>query len=542
MNERPDPVDPAAAASAMAAAQDLARVRDKVDAARAVLMRLLQEVVVAESRLGNNQAAQMLEANEQLVLAALRQQAEAQAVADALAAASRAADIDPLTQLPNRALLLDRFNQGIAQARRQGGRLALLFIDLDEFKPINDTHGHAAGDEVLRQVARRLAGAVRAVDTVSRHGGDEFLVLLSEVSHQADVALIAAKLLAVLAEPGLVGDAGVRLTASIGISLYPEDGQDPATLINRADAAMYLAKHQGAGSFVFHGEGQAGPAGGPAAAPRAQAQALAAHQRRNAQLQEANERLVVAALGAQTLHAAAERARLQQAELMAAVAEELGDPMAPIRLATAMLGRAAGDEPLLPRVKTIIEQQVAHMSRLLGAASDLSGLGGGAPGSVDVVSELGPVIADAVLDSRPAMDLRQQRLVVSVQPGPLAVRGDAQRLAQVLRNLLDNASKYSRDQGTVWLTAVADGAQVVLTVADDGIGITPMALPGLFEPFGHDSHALGFNGVGVGIGLPVVRVLVAALGGTVVAQSAGRGRGSRFVVTLPLVAAAPAPA
>lgn len=540
MNERPDPMDPAAASSAEVAAHDLVRVRDKVDAARAVLLRLLQEVVVAESRLANNQAAQMLEANEQLVLAALRHQAEAQAVSDALATASRAADIDPLTQLPNRALLLDRFTQAIANARRQGGGLALLFVDLDEFKPINDTHGHAAGDEVLRQVARRLAGAVRAVDTVSRHGGDEFLVLLSEVSQQADVALIATKLLAVLAEPGLVADADARLTASIGISLYPEDGQDPATLINRADAAMYLAKHQGPGSFVFHGEAQAGPAGSVAATPRAQAQALAAHQRRNALLQEANERLVVSALGAQTLHAAAERARLQQAELMAAVAEELGDPQAPIRLATAMLGRAAGDEPLLPRVKTLIEQQVAHMARLLGAASDLSGPDGGAPGSGDGVHELGPVIADAVLASRPAMDLRQQRLVVSVQPGPLAVRGDAQHLAQVLRNLLDNASKYSRDQGTVWLTAVADGAQVVLTVADDGIGIAPAALPGVFEPFGQDSHALGFNGVGVGIGLPVVRVLVAALGGTVVAQSAGRGRGSRFTVTLPLVVEAPA--
>jgi len=113
------------------------------------------------------------------------------------------------------------------------------------------------------------------------------------------------------------------------------------------------------------------------------------------------------------------------------------------------------------------------------------------------------------------------------------VQGDSDRLLHLLGNLLENASKYTPDGGTVRLEAAVDGSTVVLSVTDDGIGITPEGVPRLFEPFGHDSHAYGFNGVSTGIGLPVVRVLVNELGGTVVAQSAGNGHGSRFVVTLP---------
>lgn len=541
MTEIPGPNAGAASDAAAAAERDLERVQGKVDAARAVLLRLLQDVVVAEHRLDSNQAAWILEANEQLVVSALRGQAAAQAAARSLTDAPRVAEIDPLTLLPNRALMLDRFAQAIATARRRAGRLALLFLDLDNFKPINDKLGHVAGDEALKQVALRLSQSVREADTVSRHGGDEFLILLTEVSQPADATMIAGKLIGALREPLRVGDQDLHLTASIGISIFPDDGESVDALIGHADSAMYLAKRQGPARVALHGDSvPQRPASPPPATPRAHELALAAHEQRHAHLQEANEQLVLAALGAQELQAAAERAQQRQAEFMVAVVEELSDPFAPIRVAAAMLGRAAGDEVLLPHVQAMVEQQRAHITRLVAAASARSramtllqptGLQG---------SDMVAVIESAVRDARPVMDLRQQRLTVTVPAGPIAVRGDAERLGHVLGNLLDNASKYTSDGGTIRLDAVVQGASMVLSVADDGIGIAPDAVPHIFEPFGQDSRAIGFNGPSTGIGLPVVRALVTELGGTVVAASAGNGRGSRFAVTLPLEAA-PAP-
>lgn len=248
MNTEPDP--PAGAAGSAAA--DLARVRAKVAAARAVLARLLQEVAVAERRLSNDQAAQLLAANEQLVVAALRNQTAADRATQVLARVAHAAERDALTQLPNRVLLIDRFARAIAAARRHGGRLALLFLDLDNFKQINDTQGHAVGDEVLKGVAQRLVAAVRDADTVSRHGGDEFLVLLTDIEQPEDAGRIAAKLLQALRLPGCESHAVPCLTASIGVSLYPDDGDDIDLLIARADQAMYRAKRSGTGGCVFH--------------------------------------------------------------------------------------------------------------------------------------------------------------------------------------------------------------------------------------------------------------------------------------------------
>ncbi|MDO9286715.1 MAG: diguanylate cyclase [Aquabacterium sp.] len=538
MNDLPDRPD---AADAAAAERHLSRVQGKVVAARAVLLRLLQEVVVAEARLSYSQAAQVMEANEQLVVSALLSQAEAQAARRALEEAPRTTDTDPLTQLPNRLLLRDRLTQAMATAKRKGTRLALLFLDLDDFKTVNDTLGHAVGDEVLQQVAQRLCGALREADTVSRHGGDEFLLLLGEVSQRADVARVAGHLQQVLAAPCHAGGQALCLTASIGISLYPDDGEDANSLINRADAAMYRAKHRGAGGFAFHGEPPT-DRDAPDARPRPtpHEQALAEQARRNADLREANERLVLAALDAQALQAAAERAQQRQTELMAAVADEMADPSTPIRLASAMLGRARTDEPLLPRVRAIIEQQVTHMSRLVAAANDLSRAGRATPGATQPGSDLGAVMAQVVDQCQPAIALREQRLLVTGQARAGFVQADRERLAQILRNLLDNASKYTHDQGTICIDVAVTGEQVVISVADDGIGITPAAMPRLFEPFVQDSRTIGFNGVGVGIGLPVVRFLVDELGGTVSADSGGDGQGSRFVVTLPR-ADAPAP-
>ena len=206
MNAPSDPNESAAAR----AARELADLRRGVERARAELAQLRADVFVAESQLGSLPAAQLLEANEQLMLSVLRVQRDADTAAEAAAQAlkevSRSAELDALTQLPNRLLLLDRLAQAIAGAKRRGARSALLFLDLNNFKQINDTLGHAMGDQVLKLAASRLASSVRAVDTVSRHGGDEFLILLAEVGTASDAVVIADKLSAALGAPSRVGD------------------------------------------------------------------------------------------------------------------------------------------------------------------------------------------------------------------------------------------------------------------------------------------------------------------------------------------------
>ena len=240
---------------AATAAHDLAQLETQIVAAQARLAALRKDVSAAESQLANSHVALLLESNERLVVAAMRAQTDAVTTAIALDDMAQAAERDPLTQLPNRLLLLDRFSHAIAGAKRHGTQLALLFIDLDAFKPINDTHGHAVGDAVLKHVAACLSATVRSADTVSRHGGDEFLVLLTDVSQPADAALAASKLLAAVGAPFAVGDQRLALTASIGIALYPDDGDAPPALIQRADAAMYRAKRDkrdSRGGFAFH--------------------------------------------------------------------------------------------------------------------------------------------------------------------------------------------------------------------------------------------------------------------------------------------------
>ena len=144
-------------------------------------------------------------------------------------------------------------------------------------------------------------------------------------------------------------------------------------------------------------------------------------------------------------------------------------------------------------------------------------------------------IIDAAVDAcRPAMDTRLQHFAVQLPAHALEVHGDPVRLAQIVSNLLDNASKYTPERGEIRLSVVVADDAIVLSVADNGIGITPEALPNVFEPFVQDTHAIGFHSGGLGIGLTVVRELVEAHAGTVVASSAGTGLGSRFVVTLPL--------
>lgn len=158
---------------------------------------------------------------------------------------------DALTGLPNRALLYDRLQHSLARARRNQTLLAVLFIDLDGFKRVNDAYGHGVGDRLLQQVAQRLTGALRAADTVSRLGGDEFIVLLDEIRQPVNASGVAQKLIGMLSQPYVLEDQSLRCTPSIGISCFPGHGDDPESLIQHADQAMYAAKQAGRQTFRF---------------------------------------------------------------------------------------------------------------------------------------------------------------------------------------------------------------------------------------------------------------------------------------------------
>jgi diguanylate cyclase (GGDEF)-like protein/PAS domain S-box-containing protein len=161
------------------------------------------------------------------------------------------AEHDPLTGLPNRVLLLDRLQQALAGNRRQHTQFAVMFLDLDSFKSINDNYGHQAGDAVLREIAQRLVRGVRGVDTVSRLGGDEFVVLLPDVGGVDQAAHVAATVMQAVAQPLAASGQVMTLSASIGIALSPGDGQDAETLLHHADVAMYHAKQSGRNAFQF---------------------------------------------------------------------------------------------------------------------------------------------------------------------------------------------------------------------------------------------------------------------------------------------------
>ena len=158
---------------------------------------------------------------------------------------------DALTGLPNRTLLHDRMQQALTQAQRGRHRVAVMFLDLDRFKTINDTLGHAVGDELLKKVAERLSSVVRAVDTVSRLGGDEFVVVLHEMSSPDDVVQVAEKILQALATVVTIDSHQLRVTSSIGISIFPDDGDEVFGLMKNADTAMYHAKAAGRNNFQF---------------------------------------------------------------------------------------------------------------------------------------------------------------------------------------------------------------------------------------------------------------------------------------------------
>lgn len=518
------------------ARKELSQLRMQTARARAIFTRLQQNIVNAGSSLGDY-ASLLIETNQQLVLTALEAQTTASASLEELKdlrKASQAAQHDALTELPTRLLLLDRFAYAMAAAKRRGTRLALMFLDLDNFKQINDTLGHAAGDQVLKRVAQCLATAVRGADTVSRHGGDEFLILLAEVSEGADALLIADKVLTALSAPTPIEDQLVVLSASIGISLYPDHGEDMDLLISRADTAMYHAKRHGLGSFIYqietpdaHSPADSLPESTPhTASPPAQDSL-------HAELLEANKHLMSSALGDKEQLAIAKQMQRRQAEFLAVLAHELRNPLNPILSAATLLGHVASEDPLVDEIKAIIERQVVHLSRLIGDLLDVSRANSGKlrlePCRIDLIK-----IIEQVTDNTASMlAARGQTLEFTAPASIIPMDGDPLRLAQIINNLLSNASKYTPSGGKIRLKIALLQENVVLSVSDNGIGISADVLPYIFKPFVQDPRATRFNNDGMGIGLAVVRELVEGHGGTVIATSNGPGRGSEFIATFP---------
>ncbi len=253
-------------------------------------------------------------------------------------------------------------------------------------------------------------------------------------------------------------------------------------------------------------------------------------------LRDVNEQLVLQAVASQEEEADTHAEHSRQITFLAMVAHELRNPLLPLRLAAQMLAQARDDDVKFAKLQATIAGQVAHMGRLIGDLLDGSRVSAGKFRLERSTIEIGPVVAAAIDTVKPAMDGRGQHFAASSPAQPLHVHGDAMRLVQALGNLLENAAKYTPEGGEISLAVVPRGAMVEIVIADNGIGISGEALPHVFELFVQDKHAVAASREGLGIGLAVVRDLVEAHGGSVVANSAGRGRGSEFVVLLPLVA------
>ncbi|MGZ8274647.1 MAG: putative bifunctional diguanylate cyclase/phosphodiesterase [Burkholderiaceae bacterium] len=229
--------------------EEAARLREEAAELREQTLRAQEESAKAEAELRANTEAQLREANEHLVVATVDAQTTTEAAEQATARMSYMAEHDVLTGLPNRSVLTDRLAQSIELAQRHGKKVALMYMDLDHFKHINDSLGHAVGDQLLKSTAKRLQACVRRSDTVSRQGGDEFVVLLAEVEQAQDATLTAEKLIEAMAAPHLIGGHRLHVSLSIGISIYPDDGKDAEAVIRNADTAMYHVKRSGRNTY-----------------------------------------------------------------------------------------------------------------------------------------------------------------------------------------------------------------------------------------------------------------------------------------------------
>jgi diguanylate cyclase len=516
------------------ATDTFAQPNDQTQAARVELAGLNQNLADVQYGSTSERRSELREANEQLILAALHAETRAENAVTHLDELAHSSQHDALTGTPNRALMLDRLENAIAFAKRHGTRIGVLFLDLDEFKQINDTLGHAAGDAVVQLVARRLESEVRHSDTISRHGGDEFLVLLAEIAQPSDAALVAEKILAALAAPSRLGDHPISLSASIGIALFPDDGIDAATLIASADTAMYSCKRLGGSNFQFYGDAVARTHSLPPPPHETRDESSSTEQPPATRtLREANEQLVLSTLTAQKLEEQTRHKHTRQAKFMARVAHELRNVVTQIETASGLLNKRPHTESQTEDVQDVLSRQLTLMSKLVEDLLVSARAGTGnfriAMSSVDIVD----VLTRTIEASRPVMEARHQQLTIRLPPGPLIIQADAVRLAQIFSHLLDNASKYTADGGEISLAGELADDGLVITVSDNGIGISPARLGTIFEPFAHDERRSAVGG-GLGIGLAVVHELIEAHGGAIVARSRGENLGSEFSVTLPI--------
>jgi len=467
------------------------------------MARLRCDVAATSNGFTEARAAQLLEVNERLVARALSALAVAAATARDPAGLTGPGQRDGLTGTPNRALMLDRLRVAIASARRRRACITVLALRLDSLEDINDAFGRTVGDAALQLAAGRLGSAVRESDTVCRYAIDGFVVLLCDVGSGLDARVAARRLLSTFTMPARVADCELQLSASLGIAVYPPDGEDAAALVARATASLSPAA---TGDGIEFEQRSVPP--GSAVIDRSP---VAAPQERD------------------------DEAQRRQVDFLAMVAHELQNPLAPIRLAAAVLARDRRDDPRMARQQAIIKRQVAHMSRLIEDVLDGSRISTGKLRLDRRTVEMAQVIRLAVETCRPAFDQRAQELTVRLSDAPCRVNGDPVRLVQVFSNLLGNAAKYTPPGGTLSVTLAQADDRLTISVADTGIGIEADALPDIFGLFVREPQAQAFAPHGLGIGLAVVRHLVEAHGGSVVGTSAGAGCGSKFVVTLPLV-------
>ena len=532
--------EPAEQEQLAAARRTLALLQAQADAVRADLASLRRETEKVRQELSGLRTAQLLEVNDRLVQAAVQADTAAQTAVSSLDELTRSTQHDELTGATTRVLMLDRLQSAIARAQRSAARVGLLFLDLDGFKQINDNLGHAVGDQVLRLAADRLASVVRESDSVSRYGGDEFVVLLSEMTSAADAAPRARRGSCARSAPAVIGPHPISLKASIGVAVYPDDGADAVTLIRHADSAMYQSKRRGAGGFEFYqSDGNTDPADIPIADPmplaiRRTDTAFSEHEARLRELLEANRELVGAAQIAQKLQAEAEAAHHRQINFVAMAAHALRNPLSAIRMATSLLSDARVNAGAKERQLQLVQRQAALIARLIDDLLDGSRVGTGEFRLQRRDLQLDQILGVAVDACRHAIDTKRQRLRVEMPPGMTSVDGDPQRLTQVFSNLLNNASRRTPTSGDIVLAMAADDAQVAISVAHDGVGIAPDALPHIFDLFTLDTN-VPLDESGLGIGLAVVHELVKAHGGSVTARSDGDDRGTEFVVRLPRV-------
>lgn len=518
------------------AASELRQLEKQTEKARLLLTRLQAGLVEAGNKLGG-EATLLVEANQQLVLSALHGQADAET-------AARLAELDVLTALPNRRVLLDRFQQAMVLAKRRGTGLALLFLDINDFKKINDTIGHSAGDKVLQHVAQCLTAVVRKVDTVSRHGGDEFLILISEIGHMSDALLIANKIHAAFADPYRINEQELTLTVSIGISFYPDHGEDTDTLIEHADVAMYRAKRNGLGSCFYSGDefacaGNDGSAKSSAPAHRSTTADVAAA----SPVLEANEQLVIAILNAQTDAEIATstlakveqslelelvtRASQSKSEFLSRVSHEVRTPLnAILGFSHLMLMDDDARAYLDPVQRERVEAIRLAGQQLLSLTSDMLDLSRIEHGRVRI--DMQPVDVYALISSS-AVLLQPSALEHDVEVRNLThkdnywVMADERALGQVLLNLISNAIKYNRRGGWVTVQTKTQLDEMLIVVKDNGVGMSPAQLTDLFQPFNRVGAERGPN-PGCGLGLVISKALVELMGGTLnVSSVAGVG-------------------